>query len=292
MRLRLRAGGTFIAVASAVALVAGCGNASSTGSGKVATVNNLTRAADVSSAAPGFKVVMSMRETVPSAGQVGMTARGSFSPALHAGAMTMNMVLPPSSGPRTLQLQMVLDKTTVYVKLPAQYATKVPGGKPWLYVDLAQMGKAEGIPGLGSLLSSTSSLNDPGQYLSFLRATAVGSIKNLGPATVNGVRTTHYSAEVNLAKLPSTVPASQRQSVEQLVATLKQKGVSTQMPINAWIDASHLIRRVQIAYTAPLDGQSLTADISEDFLQYGPQPAPAVPSPSQSTNLLSLANGG
>jgi hypothetical protein len=186
----------------------------------------------------------------------------------------------------------VLDKTTMYVKLPAQYAGKIPGAKPWLYANLDQIGKAEGIPGLGSLLSSTSSLNNPGQYLTFLRATAVGSIKDLGQATINGVSTTHYSAVVDLAKLPSTVPAAQRQSVEQLVETFKQRGIETQMPINAWIDSSHLIRRVQIAYTAPLNGQTLTADVSEDFLQYGPQPAPAVPSPGESTNLLSLINGG
>jgi hypothetical protein len=277
------------AVAAAAALVAGCGGSS--GSGQVATVNDLTRAADVSSAASGFKVVMTMNETVPSAGQIDMTARGSFSPAVHAGAMTMNMVLPASTGPQTLPLQMVLNKTTVYVKLPPQYAGKIPGGKPWLFVNLGQMGKAEGIPGLGSLLSSTSSLNDPGQYLSFLRATAVGSIRNLGRATVNGVPTTHYSAEVDLAKLPATVPAAQRASVQQLVATFEQKGVSTRMPINAWIDSSHLIRKVQIAYTAPLNGQTLTADISEDFLQYGPQPAPVVPPASQAVNLLSLAHG-
>jgi hypothetical protein len=290
MRLRARARGIAVAALVAAALVAGCGGSS--GSGKVATVNDLTRAADVSSSAPGFKVVMTMHETVPSAGQVTMTARGSFSPARHAGALTMQMALPPSVATGTVQLQMVLDRTTMYVKLPAQYAGKIPGAKPWLYANLDQIGKAEGIPGLGSLLSSTSSLNNPGQYLTFLRATAVGSIKDLGQATINGVSTTHYSAVVDLAKLPSTVPAAQRQSVEQLVETFKQRGIETQMPINAWIDSSHLIRRVQIAYTAPLNGQTLTADVSEDFLQYGPQPAPAVPSPEESTNLLSLINGG
>jgi hypothetical protein len=288
MRLRSRGWGTLMAVAAAAALLAGCG--SSSNSAQVSTVN-LTRAADVSSSAPGFKVAMTMTEKIPSAGQLAMTAHGSFSPASHTGAMTMHMVLPASAGTGPLQMQMLLDKTTVYVKLPPQYASKIPGGKPWLYVNLAQMGQAEGVPGLGSLLSSTSSLNNPGQYLSFLRATAVGSIKDLGQATVNGVSTTHYSADVDLAKLPSTVPAAQRQRVEQLIASLQQKGVSTRMPINAWIDASDLIRRVQIAYTVPVNGQTVTADITEDFLQYGPQPAPAIPPASQAANLLSLTHG-
>jgi hypothetical protein len=288
MRLRRRAGGTLLAgfVAAAV-LVAGCGGSS--GSGKPTTVS-LTRAADVSSAASGYRVALKLHETVPSAGQVEMTGSGSFSPATHAGAMTMEMDLP---GTGTLDLQVVLNKTTVYVKLPASLASKIPGGKPWLYVNLDQAGQAAGIPGLGSLISSTSSLNDPGQYLDYLRATSSGSVTSLGQATVNGVRTTHYHAVVDLTKLPEIVPAAQRQSVEQLVAALRSKGLATKMPIDAWIDSSNLIRQIQLAFREPVPstGQSVSIAMTEDFLAYGTQPAPAIPSPSQSTNLLSLTHG-
>jgi hypothetical protein len=289
----MRAGGTLIGLAAVAALVAGCGGSGSTGSGKTQTVS-LSRAADVSSTASGYRLAMDIQETVPSTGQIHVTATGSFSPAAHLGAVTMLMDLPPGAGASTLQTQMVLDKTVAYLKLPASLASKIPGGKPWLYINLNQIGQVAGIPGIGSLISSSSSLNDPGQYLDYLRATSAGSVKNLGQATVNGVHTTEYHAVVDLSKLPNVVPAAQRQSVEQLVSALKSKGLATQMPINAWIDSSNLIRRIQLAFSEPVPntGQTVSIAMTENFLQYGPQPVPAVPSASQSTNLLALIHGG
>lgn len=279
-----------LAVAAGVAalITAGCGSASST-SKQVPTVS-LSRAADVSSSAQGYKTALTLHETIPGAGRIDAIANGSFSPASHAGTLNMTMNLPASAGIGTLQLQMVLEKTTIYVKLPPALSSKLPGGKPWVYVNLDQAGKAAGIPGLGSLVSSSSSFSDPGQYLNFLRATSVGSVKNLGQATVNGVRTRHYSAQVDLSKLSSVVPASERRSVQQLVTALQQKGAVTRLPVQAWIDSSNLIRRLQTTFSEPLStGQSVSISLVETFLQYGPQPAPSVPSRGQTTNLLSLA---
>lgn len=287
MELRARRRGTLLGVMAVAALVAGCG---SSGSGQTPTVS-LSRAADVSSAAAGYRTSMTLNETVPGAGAIAMTGNGSFSPAAHSGALTMQLKLPPSAALGNVQLQVVLNKTAIYIKLPPQLAGKIPGGKPWLYVNLAQIGQAAGIPGVGSLLSSGSSLSDPGRYLNFLRATAQGSIKDLGQATVSGVSTTHYQAEIDLSKLPSAVPAADRPAVQQLVAALERKGTVRQFPIQAWIDSSHLIRRIQLAFNEPLStGQSVAVALTENFLNYGPQPVPAVPSPSQSVNVLSLAH--
>jgi hypothetical protein len=289
MRLWTRVSGTVLGVV-AMALLAGCGGSSS-GSAQVPTVN-LTRAADVSSSAPGFKIAMTVHETVPSAGQINMTGSGSVSPASHLGALNIQMHLPPSAGASNLQLRMVLAKTAIYVKLPPALASKIPGGKPWLYVNLDQLAKAAGIPGFGALFSSTSSMEDPAQQLDYLRATSAGSVKRLGQATVNGVHTTGYHAVVDLAKLPRIVPAAQRQAVTQLVAALKRKGAATLIPMDVWIGPSNLIRRVQMTLSEPLpnSNQSLGISMTEDFLQYGPQPAPTVPSAAQSVNLLSLVH--
>jgi hypothetical protein len=306
-RQRSRLLATLAAMAAVAVVAAGCGSASSSKSGgasssksgsasssksaQVPTVS-LSRAADVSSSAAGFRLAMTLHETIPSEGVVNLRATGSFSPAAHTGAMTMDMNLPSGTGLNTLALQMVLTKSTVYVKLPAELASKIPGGKPWLYVNLAQAGEAAGIPGLGSLMSSSSSLSNPGEYLTFLHATSDGTVQDLGQATVNGVATTHYHAEIDLQKLPDAVPSSDRQSVEQLVAALQKKGATTTLPIDAWIDSSHLIRRIQMNFSEPVStGQAVTVALTENFLQYGAQPAPTVPSPSQSANLFSLAHG-
>jgi hypothetical protein len=291
----MRARGIGLALV-ALLLAAGCGSASSgsstSGSAQTPTVS-LVRAADVSTATAGYRSVMTLHETVPSVGGIDATANGTFSPAAHTGAMSMQMQLPPTAGLGTLQLQLVLTRSAIYLKLPPQLASRIPGAKPWIYINLNQVGKAAGIPGLGSLVSGTSSLSDPGQYLSFLRATSAGSVKDLGQATVNGQPTTHYHAEVDLAKLPAAVPAAERATVRQLVAALEKKGAATQMPIDAWIDSSHLIRRIQMAFSEPLGttGQTAAIALTENFIQYGPQPAPAVPSASQTVNLLSLTQG-
>ena len=237
---------------------------------------------------------MTVHETIPSVGQIDIAGTGSVSPTTHFGAMTMQMYLPPAAGTGMLQLQMVLDRTAIYLKLPPALASKIPGNKPWVYVNLDQAAKAAGIPGVGSLFSSAKSLGDPSQQLEYLRATSAGSVKDLGQTTVNGVRTTGYHAVIDLAKLPRIVPAAQRQSIEQLVAALRRKGVATLIPANVWIDSSHLIRRMQMTLTEPLPGGNESARIAmtQNFLQYGPQPVPAIPSPSQSLNLFSLVHRG
>jgi hypothetical protein len=274
--------------------LAACGSSTSTSSTSSTHTVSLTRAAYVSGGSPGSKIVMSMRESVPGFGQVTMNANGTFSTAARQGAMTMQMSLPAASaaqiGGGSLQMQVVLAGKTIYMKLPPQLAAKIPGGKPWWKIDLSQAGKLAGIPGLSSLLSGTSNLSDPGQYLNFLRATASGSVTNLGSATVNGVQTTHYRAKIDFAKLPNAVPANERAAAQQLVAVLQQHGAAPHgLPVDVWVDSKNLIRRVQLTYAQPLpNGQSANIAIKVDYLDYGPQPAPTIPPASRTLDLLKL----
>lgn len=280
---------TLISLASLA--LAACGGSSST---SATHTISLTRAAYVSGGSPGSKIRMSMHESVPSVGQVTMNANGSFSSTSREGAMTMQMSLPGSAaalaGTGSLNMQVVLVPGTLYMKLPAQLASKVPGGKPWWKIDLNQIGKLAGIPGLSSLLSGSSNLSDPGQYLNFLRATSNGSVKNLGSATVNGVQTTHYRGQIDFSKLPSAVPANDRSAAEQLVAALQKRGVAPRgLPVDAWIDSKNLIRQIQLGYAQPLpNGETANIAINVDYLAYGPQPAPTVPPASQTLDLAKL----
>lgn len=223
---------------------------------------------------------------------VGMTANGAISPGLRLGDMTMSMQVPSSTGTQSLQMQFVLDGNTIFVKLPASLALKVPGSKPWISMDLAQMGKLSGIPGYGSLITGSSNFSNPGQYLDFLRATADGSVKDLGQETVNGVQTTHYRAQVDLAKLPDAVPSADKSAAEQLVSMIQSKGANTRMPVDAWIDGSHQIRRLQLSYDLSVSGESVALGITENLSDYGPQPPPALPGADQTTNVMSLIKGG
>jgi hypothetical protein len=230
--------------------------------------------------------------TVSSQGRTvaSVSGSGSFSIPAHAAAMTMRFSFPgaASGSPLSnLQLRMVLARSTIYMKLPPQLAAKLPGGKPWVEASLSQIGKAGGVPGLSSLLNSSSSLNNPGQYLAFLRATSKGSVRDLGPATVDGFQTTRYRATIDISKLPTAVPPAQRQAMQQVVAVLRREGGSVPFPIDVWIDSQHLVRRLELTYPLHLPSTPPgTEAVREDFPAYGPQPAPSIPPASQTTNLF------
>jgi hypothetical protein len=298
MNLQKRAGrvvlGSVVAVSAAIG-VAACGGSSSGGSTSGSSSSpglELTRAADNSSAAQGYKMTMSMHESVD--GQtVNIGAAGSASPAKKQADMVMTMGGASTGGLGTLHMRFVLANNAIYIKLPSQLSSRIPGGKPWVSASFSQIGKVAHIPGYGSLMSSSSSFSNPAQYLGFLRATSKGSVKNLGQATVNGVQTTHYRADVDLAKVPQAAPAKERATMRKLIATLDKDGSFKELPINVWIDNQHLIRRLQLNMDTKLaTGQSVKATIVENIHSYGPQPAPSVPSSSQTTNLLSLMGSG
>ena len=287
-----------LATVGAVAmLVAACGGSSGSSSTHVATVpvSTLTRAAYVSSAQTGYKAIIHLNESIGT-NQVSMVGAGAFTPANHAGSMSMQMTLPGAAGAalgNKLNIDAVFEGGSFYMKMPAAIAGQIPGGKPWLKFNLGALGRVAGISGLSALTNESSTLDDPGQYLDYLRA-ASGDVKDLGHTTVNGVNTTHYHAQIDLNKLADAVPASSRAGVQQLVAQLEQRFSGGNMPVDAWIDSSNRIRRLAMTYSLQVPNTQQTSKVAMvmDFTDYGPQPKPGIPPASQTTNLLSLLHGG
>ena len=264
-------------------LIAGCGGSSK---GSTNTVS-LSRAADLSTSATGMKLSMSMHESV--AGKsFDMDGTGAFNLKARNGSMLMNI----SVAGQTFPMQVVLANDTIYEELPSQVTSQLPGGKPWISIDLRQLGRLTKIPGLSSIMSSGSSMSNPGQYLDFLKAASAGSVKNLGQATVDGVQTTHYSAQLDLAKLPNAVPPSARSAVSQMMGALQNRFHPSYGPINVWLDQSDLVRKVQMSFSETVAGRSVGATITEHISDYGKQPAPTVPPASQTTDILSLIRSG
>jgi hypothetical protein len=272
-----------VSVGAAVA-VAACGGSSSGSSGSQSSSEMLARAADASSKAAGYKMSMVMHEAVEGK-NIGIHAHGAVSTSGPSADMIMRTSV---AGAGAYNMRVLLDKGSIYMKLPSSLASQIPGGKPWLTINLNEAGKAAGVSDLGSLESNSSSLTNPGQYLDFLRATSKGSVTTVGTATVNGIKTTHYRAKVDIDKLASAVPASDRKAMKQLVATLKQDSKGHEFAINAWIDGSNYIRRLSVNYNLTVEGVSAKVKMTENILSYGPQAKPTLPSKSETTNLLSL----
>jgi hypothetical protein len=256
----------------------------------------VAQAATRSSSTAGYRMHLSM-QIVSSTGSAAttMTGEGSFDVRDHAGSISMAMNLGndpqliQALGSNTLRMQEIVNGTTVYVKLPAAAAGALPtSGKPWIAVDLS---KVTGIPGLSSLASNPGS-SDPSEMLQWLRGVS-DSILAEGRQQVDGVPTTHYRAQLSLDRTASAVPAAEQVAVQEALSKLEQLTQIHEVPVDVWIDAHHLVRRLEMNLTLSLRGGSTASEVMAiDITHYGPQPRPAVPSASEVTDLSSLLSSG
>jgi hypothetical protein len=298
-----RTGAAIVAIAAVISAVgvSACGSSGGSGGtgggGAGGGGDPVARAASVSNSAGGYKMSFTLSvnsSALPST--LNATGTGSFDASNRTGVVNLAMNLGSSPqvaavlGGSTLNIQEILDGTTFYIKLPAVLLDKLPGaaGKPWLSVDLKQLGAAAGIPAFGSLMSNPTSTN-PGAMLQYLRAVS-GGVTKVGTATVNGFSTTEYRATIDFAKYPSIVPPAERAQARQAISALEKLASVKKFPVMVWIDSNHLVRRMQFAFNETLasTGQSLTTKMTLNMTGYGPQPAPAIPPASEVTSISSL----
>jgi hypothetical protein len=252
------------------------------GSSSNKTLDPVAQAATASANAPGVSIRMAMRISAPSQSTT-ITGRGSgrFDTRDRKGSMTLSFGTP--RGAQTLQE--VIDGTRVYMKLPSRLMGTLPlGGKPWVSLDLS---KLSGIPGAGALMSGPGG-SDPTQMLQYLRAVS-DSVVAQGNEQVDGLQTTHYHANVDLSRVAAALPASVRGAAQTAITALENQTHITQLPVDVWVDAHHLVRRMAMSLSPSLPtGQTMNESFTIDFLSYGPQPAPQVPSSDEVTDLSTL----
>lgn len=286
--------GRYGAVVAAAAAAASMAVAAS-GCGAASTLDPVAKAASISTTTPGFQMRFEVRfgsPQLPTA--LTATGTGSIDARDRTGSVVFVMNagndpdLKKALGGSTLRLEELVDGTTVYVKLPPAIASKLPGGRPWMKVDLA---KASGIPGFSSLANNPVS-SDPSQFLSYLRATS-GDVTKQGSEVVNGVQSTHYHATINLDRVPDALPSASRSGAKQAVSSIEQLTGLKQLPVDAWIDSNNLIRRMRLSFAESLaPSVKLNIGMTMDFIKYGPQPKPTFPSADQVSDASSLSSVG
>lgn len=250
------------------------------------TSTTLTGAATKSAASEGFKYRLSLRERIPNEGTVTIGGGGDFSTANRDGAARFTIHVDGHAMP----IQEIFLGTTFYVKEPPSLTAQLPGQKPWLKVDLSKA-RGKNLKRLASVLSA-SSQEDPTQILSYLTDESQ-SIKTVGPATVDGVPTTHYSALIDLAKAGAGQPPALKQKLQKVLQGLSGQIVDEHdIPVDVWIDGSQLVRREKIALAVEPAGttEEVITSTTIDIPNYGPQPTPTPPPASETTNLLGLLN--
>jgi hypothetical protein len=175
----------------------------------------------------------------------GQQLTGSGNEKLEHGQLTALDVtenLPGGAG--AIRVIMVDGKT--YAKLPPAMN---PGGKPYLLVSASSSNPI--VRQLAGSLDSALSAASLGSVSTFTRAAK--SVEPKGTATINGVKTVHYSIVVAVAKLPASLPGRSQ---------LTQSGIGT-VPIELFVDTAG--RPVQLTEVLTVQGQkaSTKATVSD-----------------------------
>ena len=153
----------------------------------------------------------------------------------------------------------------IYMKSPL-FSSALPAGKAWLDIDLAKTGKQLGIGDPTQFGASS----DPSQLVQTLRAVS-SRVERVGTESVRGVATTHYRARVELRRLPAVAPPSKRAQARRSSVRLIQLIGTDSYPIEAWVDAHHLIRRMKFKMSMKIQGHSLTQDMTFELFDFGPK---------------------
>ncbi|HEX6985958.1 MAG TPA: hypothetical protein VF170_11310, partial [Planctomycetaceae bacterium] len=138
--------------------------------------------------------------------------------------------VPAGSSIREISLKQGADYV-IYVKLGA-LASRIPGGKQWLELDLSKLGSSAGID-LNQLLSG--SRLQPADVLSTLE-TEDASVRKVGSEKVDGTATTHYRVTVDLARALEA-----KGLTSPLLAGIAAELPS--VPEDVWIGSDGLVRR-------------------------------------------------
>ena len=283
MTNKICAMGASLVVAGGALMLSGCGSSSSPSSNQdgaaaphtttLPSGQTLVEAADHTDQASGYRINATMKVTV-----------GSTSlPATIAGVIedhgkVASLTDHESIAGHTLNLQMRLGHGLYFMSgVPGQ--SQIAHGKQWLSFSLAQTQEAEGLGGLQSSASS-----NPAEFLKYLRT--VGSdVTPVGTTTIDGDQTTEYQATLNFDRYTRLVPAAQRATARQSVSILEKAIGSHTLPVTAWVDGHHDVRRVDLSIPECIEGHRLSLTMSMNLSDYGDVPAVTVPSPSQAYDI-------
>jgi hypothetical protein len=142
------------------------------------------------------------------------------------------------------------------------FLLQIPGAKPWIEFSKTDVSDVDAA---SDELMSVVGGDDPSSVLSFIKG-ASGDVRNEGGDDVRGVETTHYAAQVDLAKAIDQAPKRDRPNLERALERLKKAGVETVVPVEVWVDREGLARRVRQSWPVVNDEK---LEITFDMFDFG-----------------------
>ena len=267
---------SFLCLAACAAALAGCG-------GDTLSFDPVASAATKTAKSESSRVAFAATMSIDGVGGMAFSGAGVFDGRTRSGAMNMRFQLPQDAqaqlGAVDPTMQMIMDGRkglVVYMRSPL--FARVAGDK-WIKVDFAKAAKDEGLD-LQTVMSSTQA--DPTQTLAML--TASTDAHPVGYDRVRGVFTTHYTFNVDLARL-----AKQHKELRKPFDSLRKLTGVSSFPAEAWLDKSNRVRRLKLdmSYNTPAGG-AMTMSMTEDLYAFGIKVSVPPPDASQ---VMSLPTG-
>ena len=124
--------------------------------------------------------------------------------------------------------------------------------------------------------------NDPRTMLDFLRA-ASADIETVGSEELRGEDTTHYRATIEPREYAKLAPLEKREELQSLVQQMGAQSGLTTIPVEVWLDADGLVRKLSFEFSATQPGSSERSDASIMFelWDYGKDVAIELPPASE-----------
>ncbi len=291
-----------VVMAGAVLFAGACGSSSSEDGATGTKAKELTpleavvassnKTVEAKSSRMAFTLLTQGVQGLPG-GSLTITGEGAFDYAGRQGTFTMNV--PAIGGMQVGQIEAVSTGSTIYQKFPPQLASAL-GGKPWVKIDLDQVGKSAGID-FNSI--SQASSGDPTQALQFLKGAGADMVE-VGKEQVRGEVVTHYRGTIDMNKAAAAAPPEQQQTYQKLAQIYGQP-----LPVEAWVDGEGRLRKMTYAVDlARLNlppqagaGQKPTGNFNftMELFDFGAPVSVTVPPADQVTDftqLLGTAGGG
>jgi hypothetical protein len=146
-------------------------------------------------------------------------------------SLLVNAEMKVAVAGRTVPFSEILTNKVIYLKIPG---LSPPGGKPWVKITFAQLGKAGA--GFGQLLQGLQNGN-PLNQTKLLSASK--DVRATGTQVIDGVKTTRYTGTFK----PSAATAALPPSLRKLMAP-QLKLVQGDVKFTIWIDGQHHARQM------------------------------------------------
>lgn len=188
------------------------------------------------------------------------------------------------------KIRMLMIGTIIYMQLPQNLASQVPGGKPFVKIDLQQVGQQQGI----DIAALQQQNPDAASQLAFLNG-AGADFHSVGKENVRGAETTHFQGTVDLAK---AAQAAATPELKDAMTKTQQKLGSSSLPMDVWIDGQGRMRKLTYSMdigklAAANGGPAQTGTLTEtiELFDYGVKVNVAEPPADQVTDLSALLAG-